>query len=160
MLRRIFVMLLVGSMGLTACGGGDDEGGGGGDDGGGDDGAIADVFDSAGCLEATQAMAAAASAVPQSFSGDSAGLEDSVAQLQAFAEAAPDEIREDLVTIYEGYASVAQAFADSGFDPTSGEAPPPEVISALQAAAAELDAQDFRDAIDRVNAWFESECGA
>ena len=156
MLRRIFVMLLVGSMALAACGG-DDEGGGGGDGVG--DGAIG-VFDSAECLEATQAMAAAASAVPQSFSGDAAGLEDSVAQLQAFAEAAPDEIREDLVTIYEGYASVAQAFADSGFDPTSGEAPPPEVITALQTAAAELDAQDFREAIDRVSAWVDSECGA
>jgi len=161
MLRRIFVVLLVGSMALAACGGDDDGGGGSDGDAGGDggDGAV-DVFGSAECLEATQAMAAAAAAVPQSLGGDAASLEDSISQLEAFASAAPEEIREDLQTVYEGYASVARALQESGFDPSSGQAPPPEVLAALQAAAAELDAQDFRDAVDRVNAWFESECGA
>jgi hypothetical protein len=160
MLRRFLALLLVGSMVLVACGGDDD--GGGGDGGGGDggNGAIEDLFDSEGCLEATQAMAAAAAAVPQSLGGDAGGLEDSISQLEAFASAAPEEIREDLQTVYEGYASVARALEESGFDPASGEAPGPEAIAALQAAASELDAQDFRDAVDRVNAWFESECGA
>jgi len=158
MLRRIFVLLLVGSMALAACGGDDD--GGDGSDGGGDggDGAVG-AFGSGECLEATQAMAAAAAAIPQSLGGDAASLEDSISQLEAFASAAPEEIREDLQTVYEGYASVARALQESGFDPSSGQAPPPEVLAALQAAAAELDAQDFRDAVDRVNAWFESECG-
>ena len=157
MLRRIFVLVLVGSMALAACGGGDDGGSDGGGDGG--NGAV-DAFASGECLEAAQAMAAAASAVPASLGGDAASLEDSISQLEAFASAAPEEIREDLQAVYEGYASVARALEESGFDPTSGEAPPPEALAALQAAASELDAQDFRDAVDRVNAWFESECGA
>jgi hypothetical protein len=170
-LRRLLILLVLGSLVLTACGGDDggagDEGGTTGDvaadtgadageDGDGDVGAI----DAARCAEVTAAMAAAANAVPQAFSGGGADLEASVEQLEAFAEAAPEEIRDDLLTIAEGYAKVIQAFADADFDPTSGEAPPPEVIAALEEATQQIDSGEFQAAADRVNAWFEEECGA
>jgi predicted small secreted protein len=157
MFRRIAVLLVVGSMLLAACGGD----GGNGDaveDGGGDGGAGA-AFDEVRCAQVVQAMAAAAAAVPQSMSGDAGGLESSIDQLEAFASAAPEEIREDLSTIYEGYARVAGAMADSGYDPASGAPPDAQTIAALQAAAQTLDTADFRAASDRVNGYFERECG-
>jgi hypothetical protein len=158
MLRRIAVLLVLGSLLLAACGGDGDDGGDtpGPDDGGG----VGAVFDEARCAEVVQAMAAAAAAIPQSMSGDASGLEGSISQLEAFASAAPEEIRDDLRTIYEGYASVARAMADSGFDPASGEVPDAQTLAALQAAAAALDTSDFQAAADRVNAYFEQECGA
>lgn len=162
MFGRIVVFLAVGSLLLAACGGGDGDGGGGSDigaDGGGDGGAGA-VFDEVRCAEVVQAMAAAAAAVPQTMSGDAGGLEDSIAQLEAFANAAPEEIRDDLRTVYEGYASVAQAMADAGFDPTSGEIPDAGTIAALSAAAEALDTAEFQEAAQRVNTYFEQECGA
>lgn len=158
MLRRIAVLLVLGSLLLAACGG-DGDGNGNGDTPDAGDG-VGPEFDEARCDEVVRAMAAAAAAVPQSMSGDAGGLEESIAQLEAFASAAPEEIRDDLRTIYEGYASVTQAMADVGYDPTSGEVPDAQTIAALQAAAAALDTAEFREASERVNTWFEQECGA
>ncbi len=176
MLRRVLGMLVLASLLLAACGGGDDEGGGrprerrdrasgttassgdtaaSGDTGG--DGAVG-AIDSAQCAEVAAAMAAAASALPAAFSGSTGDLDTSLEQMRAFAEAAPDEIQADMQTIVEGYAKIAEALQAAGFDPTSGEAPPPEVIAQLTQVSQELDSQEFTSAVGRVNAFFAS-CG-
>ncbi len=169
--RRVLGLLLLSSLLLAACGGGGDDGGStdaGGDGGGGSTGAVADsgggdgaagVIDSAQCAEVAAAMAAAASAVPAAFSGSTADLDQSMEQLRAFAEAAPDEISDDMQVIVEGYAKIAEAMQSAGFDPTSGEPPPPEVIAQLAQVSQELDSAEFQAAVDNVNAYFES-CGA
>lgn len=170
MLKRMLVLLMMGSMLLAACGG-DDDGGSldGGGDGGtetgtdgqtGDDGVDVGVVDAAQCAEVAAAMAAAAQAIPAVFSGSDADLDTSIQQLEAFAEAAPEEIRADLQTIYEGYAAVATILADADFDPASGQAPPPEVIAQLEEASQLLDSAEFQAAVENVNAYFESGCGA
>jgi hypothetical protein len=156
---RFVVLLVVGAFVLAACGGGDDDGGGTTGAAGGDGGGIAGPLDATECAQVVTAMAAAAAAVPQVMSGEAGDLSTSVEQLQAMASKAPEEIRDDLVTVAQGYAAYSQALQDSGWDPSSGEAPPPEVIAALTAAGQALDDADFQAASERVSAWFASNCG-
>jgi len=71
----------------------------------------------------------------------------------------PEEIRDDMRTVAEAYAVIARAYAESGYDPTSGEPPTAEQIAALTAAAEQLEDEDFVAASERVGTWFEAECG-
>jgi hypothetical protein len=156
---RFVVLLVVGAFVLGACGGGDDDGGGTTGAAGGDGGGVAGPLDAAECAQVVSAMAAAAAAVPQVMSGEVGDLGTSVDQLEAMAAKAPEEIRADLLTVAQGYAAYSQALQDSGWDPSSGEAPPPEAIAALTAAGQALDDADFQAASDRVSAWFADNCG-
>jgi hypothetical protein len=158
---RFVVLLVVGAFVLAACGGGDDNGGGatgavgGGDAGGG----VAGPLDAVECAQVVTAMAAAAAAVPQVMSGEAGDLSNSVDQLEAMASKAPDEIRDDLLTVAHGYAVYSQALQDSGYDPSSGQAPPPEVVAALTEAGQTLHDADFEAASEHVSAWFADNCG-
>ena len=154
---RFVVLLVVGAFVLAACGGGNDSGGGGTTGAGG---GVAGPLDAAECAQVVTAMAAAAAAVPQVMSGETGDLSTSVDQLEAMASKAPDEIRDDLLTVAQGYAAYSQALQDSGWDPSSGEAPPPDVMAALTAAGQALDDADFQAASDRVSAWFADNCGS
>jgi hypothetical protein len=168
MLKRVIVMLMLGALVLSACGGDDEPSDGdtaanGGDEvtgettGDGGDGAVGGI-DAAQCADVAAAMAAAAQGLPAAFSGGDVDIEDSVQQLEAFAAAAPEEIRADMQAIYEGYSQVIEAFASSDWDPASGEAPPPEVIAQLTQLSQELDSAEFQAAVERVNAYFEGGC--
>ena len=113
---------------------------------------------SAKCLDAAKAMATAASAVPLAMTGGAGNMQQSIDQLNAFASAAPAEIRNDLKTVADGYAKVAKVISDAKITP--GQAPTPAALAALQKASAETDNAAFRSAADRVNAWFSKECGS
>lgn len=171
-LRRVLGVLVVGSVVLVGCGGGDGdeetsapttvdrspsatEGSGGSSDG--DRGAS---FTKEGCLQAATAMGEAANGFSSAFSGASEALEDSVGAFEAFAAAAPSEIRADLRAVAEGYAEFVDVLSDSGYNPASGEAPSPETLAKLAAASETLANADFQAAADRVAEWFEEECGA
>jgi hypothetical protein len=156
---RFVVLLVVGAFVFAACGGGDDDAGGTTGAAGGDGGAIAGPLDAAECAQVVGAMAAAAAAVPQVMSGEVGDLGTSVDQLEAMAAQAPEEIRDDLVTVAQGYSAYVAALQDSGYDPASGQAPPPEVIAALTEAGQALDDADFQAASERVSAWFADNCG-
>jgi hypothetical protein len=177
MLRRFVVLFAMSSLLLAACssGGGEDASSGGdtggatgattasgetasGETGGGSTGTTggAGSIDAAQCAEVAAAMSEAAQSMPDVFTGNTADLDQSLEQLRAFAAAAPEEIRADLQTVVEGYAKIVEALQQSGFDPASGQAPPPEVVAALTQASQELDSQEFKDAADRVNAYFAS----
>ena len=160
-LSRFVAVLLVGAFVLAACGGGDDAetvSPAAGD--GGDSGGVGGVFDAAECAQVVAAMSAAAAAVPQAMSGGAADLDQSLTQLQAFAEAAPEEIRADLVLVYEGYGAYMAAMQDAGYDPSSGEAPSAEAIAAMEAASQQLSDPAFTAASERVSAWFATNCGS
>jgi hypothetical protein len=134
---------------------GSGSGSGSGGDSGSGGGANTGV--SAKCLDAAKAMAAATSAVPMAMAGGAGNLQQSIDQLEAFAGAAPSEIRNDLKTVAEGYAKFAKALKDSGY--TGGQTMSPSALQAIQKASAELDKDDFQKASDRVTAWFDKECG-
>ena len=160
MTRSRFVMLLVvGAVVFAACGGGDD-GGGGTTGGAGGDGGVAGPLDAAECAQVVTAMAAAAAAIPQVMSGEAGDLSTSVDQLEAMAAKAPEEIRDDLLLVAQGYATYSAALQNSGWDPASGEAPPPEVVAALTEASQALDDADFQAASEHVSAWFATNCGS
>ncbi len=180
MLRRVAVMLVLGSVMLAACGG--DDGGSSGDGtdtgaGGGGatgvtsatgatgattagDGGVAGVIGSAECAEVAAAMAAAAQGSSAIASGSGSDLEQSLQQMEAFAEAVPDEIKADVETVLAGYRAYIEAIQDSGWDPASGEAPPPEVIAELEQVSQEFSSEEFQAASERVNAYFASGCQA
>jgi hypothetical protein len=168
MKRSPFVSLLVvGVFVFAACGGDDDGGDGGGDgqvaatgDAGGDSGGVGGPLDAAECAKVVTAMAAAAAAVPQVLSGEVGDLSASIEQMEAFAQEAPEEIRDDLVVVAQAYSAYSAALQDSGWDPSSGEAPPPEVVAALTAAGQELQNADFVAASERVQTWFAGNCGS
>jgi hypothetical protein len=174
MARSRFVMLvLVVTTALAACGGdGSSEppaetgpaGATSGDTGGatgpsGTTGIDPNVFDSAECADAIAAWTAASNATMEVGTGSSSDLDQTIAELQAFAEAAPDEISADLTTVYTAYGAYLQAMEDSGYDPSSGQAPTAEQLAAISAAAEVLSSTDVTDASQRVSDWFASNCG-
>lgn len=157
MLRRVVVLLVLGSMLLAACGGDD---GGSSDEGTGGDGGNGAIgaFGAAECAEVAAAMAAATQAATAAMTGGTGDVEQSVEQLEAFAENVPEEIRDDMATIAEGYRAVAEVLANADFDPASGQAPPPEVIAELQLATEELNSEEFQAAVARVGAYVQAGC--
>ena len=162
--RRTLGVLLVGSVLLVGCG----------DDGDGDDDVSSSVttsrsttgdttaggvsIDSAKCIGAATAMATAASAIPQALAGTSASIDASVDQFEAFADAAPSEIRDDLRAVADGYADFARVLTDANYNPASGQAPSPEVQARIAAATEALEDSDFLEAANRVTAWFQAGC--
>ncbi|MGH2637649.1 MAG: hypothetical protein ACRDHU_16085, partial [Actinomycetota bacterium] len=129
----------------------------GGSDGDGGNGAIGGIA-TAECAEVAAALAAAAQGTSAAVSGSTDDLDDAVQQMEAFADAAPEEIADALATIAEGYRAVAEVFANAGFDPASGEVPPPEVIAELEQATQDLNSEEFQAAVEQVNAYFQGGC--
>ncbi len=167
-LTRFAAVLIAGAMLLAACGGGDDgseaaaDTGGptgattGGDTGGGGVG----IFDSAECAEAVGAWSAAAIAAGAAATDSTADLEQSIDQLEAFAAAAPEEIRDDLTLVYQAYGDFVAAMQASGYDPSSGTIPTEDQIAALEEASQSLQGADIEAASENVSAWFDENCGA
>lgn len=114
------------------------------------------------CLEAAQGMAAAigaySSGMAQAFGGsfDDESLQLSAEQLEAMAEAAPDEIKDDLNVIAEQLNAFYTALAESGYEP--GTTPDADQIAELSALAESMDNEAFEAASDNINAWFEDNC--
>ena len=163
--RRTLGVLLVGSVLLVGCGDdGDDEATGGSVTSStsrsttGNTAAGGASIDSAKCVGAATAMASAASAIPQALAGTSASIDASVDQFQAFADAAPSEIKDDLETVADGYADFVKVLSDANYNPASGQAPSPEVQAQIESASEKLEASDFQEAAARVTAWFQAGC--
>ena len=117
---------------------------------------------SAVCLEATQAMAEAASSystgLTEAFSGtlDDEALQAAADQLQAMADAAPDEIKDDFKMIADAMAAFYTAFGEIGYQP--GATPTPEQAEQLAALAETIDNEAFDEASQNIEAWFEENC--
>jgi len=182
---RFVAVFVIGALALAACGGDDDDGGGdaadqtvedqggsAGDDagdGGGDDTAAdstggADVGDAGAlftnekCLEAVQAMSAAIASA--GAFGGTEDLDTAVEQLRAYADAAPDEIADDLGLIADALAEYFQALQEAGLDELQpGEVPDADALQALENLPDAFGNQEFQDASERVSEWFDTECG-
>ena len=118
----------------------------------------ANLFTSEECAAAVTAMIGAAAAAGTAFTGSDSEIDDSLGLLEEYADNAPEEIRDDLQTVYEGYAEFVEALEESGFDPESGEVPDADALAALEDASSSLDNEEFTEASERVSTWFETEC--
>src|SRR4051794_37186050 len=108
-MRRLLLILVVVGVIVAACGGNDDnkETSSGtspttavsNNGGNGSGGAL-----TARCQAAATAMAKAVAATGQAFTGGGKDLDQSVKAIEAYADAAPSEIRADLKKVAEGYA--------------------------------------------------------
>jgi hypothetical protein len=107
-------------------------------------------------------MAEAASSystgLAEAFSGtlDDESLQAAADQLQAMADAAPDEIKDDFKMIADAMAAFYSAFGEIGYEP--GAAPTPEQAAQLAALAETFDNDAFNDASLNIEAWFEANC--
>lgn len=171
-------VLIVGAFVLAACGGGGSDAaspaaGGGGSTGstggstggttGGTTGGSAGgggAIDATKCAQVVAAMSGAAGAAAQAMSGQAGDLNAEIAQLQAFAAAAPEEIRADLMLVYQGYSDFMSAMQDSGYDPSSTQPPTAEQIAAMEQASQLFQDADFIAASKRTDEWFKANCGS
>jgi hypothetical protein len=114
------------------------------------------------CIDATEAMAAAVNSYSTGLAGafggtiDDDSLQVAADQLQAMADAAPDEIKDDLEVIAEELGAFYAALAEIGFDGTG--TPTQEQMDELAGLAESLNQEAFQEASDNIEAWFESNC--
>jgi hypothetical protein len=168
---RLLALVAAAALFVTACGGDDDD-----DDSaaiaeaaeaaeeGEDDEEIAEdaaeAADALGldedCAEAMGAMAAVGASASSAMSGDGGDLDESLAAFRELADAAPEEISDDMKLMADAYGQFVEAILDSGWDAESGEMPPEEVMEALE----DLDQDGLTAASERVSAYFEDHCGA
>lgn len=95
--------------------------------------------------------------VTQALGGAGGDLEDTQEFMDAFADDAPEEIREDFQVIAEAYGKIAEAL--EGVDLSSGEQPDPEAMAELQQLSTELDQPRIQEANENITAWVEENCG-
>jgi hypothetical protein len=95
--------------------------------------------------------------VTQALSGTGGDLDDTQEFLDAFADDAPEEIREDFQVIAEAYGKIVEAL--EGVDLSSGEQPDPEALAELQQLSTELDQPRIQEANENITAWVEENCG-
>lgn len=168
-MRRLLLFLLgTAALVLTGCGGDDDDGAdaaagtetGSEDDRDEADDSSEDVDDIAGMSEGCMQAFAAFSEMAGSagFAGGSTDPDESLEQFQAFAQVAPEEIRDDLELLGDAYARFVAVMVETGFDPRSGQAPDEETMAALTEAMEPLSSDEVRAASERVSAYFSSEC--
>ncbi|OFW71318.1 MAG: hypothetical protein A2Y55_13675 [Actinobacteria bacterium RBG_16_68_12] len=107
------------------------------------------------CLEAIGAFSKLGQALAASGSSTD-DVEESSRIFQAFADAAPDEIREDFRVLADAYADYIEVL--SGLDLQSGEIPSAEQLQELQQAAEPFNRPEVIAASDRVSAWTTANC--
>ena len=183
-LRRLSVIVVVFVVAVAACGGDDDSAGEtsstagttattattattettAAPSDGGDDGVDLGGIFAGRCQEAAAGVAAAMSAYSTNLAGvftgqvDEEQLQQSADELRQMAEAAPDELKDDLDTIAGALAQFYQALADIGIDPTGGQTPTPAQLEQLAQLSDQFDQSGFQEAIDTIDAWFTDNC--
>lgn len=166
LLRLLLIAVALLSVGLTACGGDDDDDGAasGSASVDADAGADEDVdvdFGELGddCLGAATAFAEIGASAGAAFTGEAGDMEDALDAFEDFADAAPEAIEADVRLMFEAYSDFIRIVVESGFDPQGDEQPDADAMAALSEAAEELDTEELQAASERVEAYFEAECG-
>jgi hypothetical protein len=95
--------------------------------------------------------------VSQALGGTGGDIEQTQEFLDAFADDAPEEIREDFRVIAEAYGKIAEAL--EGVDLTEGAQPDAEALAKLQQLSTELDQVRLEEANDNITAWVDENCG-
>jgi hypothetical protein len=110
-------------------------------------------FPSADCLKAVSAFGVLAQAAAAAAGVDA---NDSLASFQAFADNAPDEIKDDLQVLASGYAAYIKTLSD--LDLKQGDVPNADQTAALATASQAFSTSEFQTASDHWNAWLATNC--
>jgi hypothetical protein len=110
------------------------------------------------CVEAAQAMSAAMQSYSSSFSGalDEATAADVEAQLEQWADQAPDEIKDDFDVFAREMSGYYETLADIGLTP--GATPTAEQLQQLSEAADQVDQEALDEATQNIQSWFDTNC--
>lgn len=104
------------------------------------------------CAELT----AVGARIAQTLSTQGGDVEASAEYFSGLADAAPDEIKDDLEVFAEGFAEYAKAIA--GIDLSGGAVPTAEDLAKLQEAAKAFDDPRIQEASDNIQAWADENC--
>lgn len=107
------------------------------------------------CLD----LATVGAKVSEAFNAAGGAEGDLSATAEAFDEfvaAAPDEIRDDLQTIADGFGKMAEALKD--VDLSSGATPSAEDLQKLQEAMSSVDSEALQSASTNVETWVQENC--
>lgn len=88
--------------------------------------------------------------------GPDADMESTAKAYEAFAEQAPEEIRDAFKTVAAAFAQYADAL--EGIDLSSGETPDPATIAKLAQAAQSLDDEGLTEANAQISTWVSENC--
>jgi hypothetical protein len=108
--------------------------------------------------EECQQLAAAGSRFGEAVSGATSGadLADEADAFQEFADAAPEEIRDDMQTLAEAYDAIVAALSD--IDLQAGETPSAEQVAQLTQALSSIDQTGVQGASERIATWAQENC--
>ena len=81
---------------------------------------------------------------------------DSLESFQAFADNAPDEIKDDLQVLATGYAAYIKTVSELGLK--QGEVPNAAQIAALAKASEGFNTSEFQAASEHWDAWVATNC--
>jgi hypothetical protein len=115
------------------------------------DGDCADLADAASAYSEAFAASAAAAA-----GGDAGDIEQSAAALEAFADQAPEEIRDAYRTLAEAVVAYAAVVGD--LDIEAGATPDAATIAKLIEASKTLGTTDIQAASSEITAWVTANC--
>lgn len=110
---------------------------------------------SAACISGTQAMANAAAAYAGALGGQT-DEEQLAGQLQAMAEAAPAEIRDEFRIYAQAMGQFLDGLAEVDFQP--GVVPTQAQIEKLEELSEIMEAQNVQDAVEAIDDWFSNNC--
>jgi hypothetical protein len=110
------------------------------------------------CLQLKSAGQQISAAVQAAVaSGSTSAVAKEVDLFKALAAAAPSEIRADVETVANAYATAATALAKVHFTP--GQTPTPKQIAELQAVGKSFNVAKVEAAGKRLETWGKSHCG-
>jgi ABC-type transporter Mla subunit MlaD len=120
-----------------------------------------DTVDSVGglsgeCTDLVQASQAFGAAVASSLGSGDSELGDTADLYRAFADSAPDELKDAFETLADLMAGYATALAD--LDLQSGETPSPEQIAKLAKISQSLSTTEAQEASQTIATWTKENC--
>lgn len=112
------------------------------------------------CGDAYAAFIGSMSAIGAARGGSPEEVEELASSLEAWADDAPREIRDDVRVVSAAVASFYRVLQESGYDPSSGKEPTASQAAAFAEAAESVDRSAVEEASESIGAYFEEHCGA
>lgn len=102
------------------------------------------------------ALASVGATMAQAFAGAAGASDDNSDELAELASKVPDEIKADVETLAQAFATYANELTDIGIE--AGATPNADQLQQLQAAIASLDQEELTAASQRIEAWSKENC--